>query len=103
MDQSQIQIVVGIIASFAIQWLKRSPWFPLLTERTDKILKVAFAAVVATGSALAISFSFDATLGQLVVTGLTWANVGHGAMAFLTSFLSQQFGYRLLIAPKEAK
>ena len=86
--------------SFVMQFLKKASWFPLLTERMDTILKVAFSALVAAGSALAISFSFDATLGQLIVTGLTWANVGHGLMVFLTSFLSQQFGYRLLIAPK---
>ena len=102
MGQTEIQIVVGIVLSFMIQWAKKTPWFPLITERTDKVLKVAFSAVVAAGAALAISFNLDPTLGQLVITGLTWSNVGAGLLAFLKSFLAQQFGYRLLIQPKEA-
>ena len=100
MGQAEIQVIVGIVMSFVIQMLKKASWWPFLTERTDTILKIAFAALVAAGSALAISFTFDATLGQLTVTGLTWTNVGHGALAFLTSFLSQQFGYRVLVSPK---
>lgn len=100
MTQSETQIIVGFVAPFLLQFLKKASWFPVLTDRTDKVIKVAWSAVVAAGSALMISFSFDPTLGQLVVTGLTWSNLTNGLMAFLLSMISQQTSYRLLIDPK---
>ena len=101
MSQSETQIIVGFIAPFLLQFLKKASWFPLLTDRVDRIVKVGWSAVVAAGSALMISFSFDPTLGQLVVTGLTWSNLTNGVMAFLLSMIAQQSSYRLLIKPKE--
>jgi len=101
MDQTTVQVIVGFAASFVLEWLKKAPWFPMLTARADKIIKVGWSALIAAGSALAISFSFDSTLGQLTVTGLTWANFGHGLLAFLVSMLSQQASYRLMLKPKE--
>jgi len=99
MGQTELQVLIGLVASFVIQWLKKASWFPVLTEQSDKILKVVFSALVAAGSAIAVSFSFDPTLGQLTVTGLTWANVVGGLQAFLIALLAQQFGYRALIKP----
>jgi hypothetical protein len=99
--QTELQVIIGFIMPFVLQMLKRASWFPLLTERTDKIIKIAWSAVVAAGSALAISFAFDPTLGQLTVTGLTWGNLGNGLLAFAVSMISQQVSYRTLLKPKE--
>ena len=100
MSQAEVQIVVGFLAPFLLQFVKKSSWFPLLTDRTDKIIKMVWSALVAAGSALAITFVFDPTLGQLTVTGLTWSNIGHGMLTFLVSMISQQVSYRMLINPK---
>ena len=37
MGQSEIQILVSIVLSYVLQFLKKASWFPMLTERTDKI------------------------------------------------------------------
>ncbi len=103
MDQVQLQVVIGVVMSYVIQFLKKTPWCPIITERTDKIVQVAFSALVAAGSALAVSFSYDSTLGQLTVTGLTWANMGHGLLNFLVSLISQQGAYRLFFKPKQVE
>lgn len=84
----QTQFIVGVLMAYVIEFLKKLPWFPLITERATKAAKVLFAAVVAAGSALAISFAYDPGQGQLVVSGLTWSNVGAGLWAFLVSMLS---------------
>ena len=101
MPQLQSQWIVAMVMSFALQAIKRAAWFPLLTERTDKIIKVAWSALVAAGSAFAITFAYDPTLGQIIITGVTWAHMWNGLVAFLTSLLVQHGTYRVLIEPRE--
>ena len=97
MNKLQTQIVVAMAMSYVLQWLKRSKWFPLLTERSDRIIKVVWSALVAAGGAVAVTFAFDPTLGQLTVTGLDWQHMWNGLVAFLTSMLSQEAAYRGLV------
>jgi hypothetical protein len=97
MNKLQTQIVVAMAMSYVLQWLKRSKYFPLLTERSDRIIKVVWSALVAAGGAVAVTFAFDPTLGQLTVTGLDWTHMWHGFVAFLTSMLSQEAAYRTMI------
>lgn len=97
MNKLQTQIVVAMAMSYLLQWLKRSKFFPLLTERSDKIIKVVWSALVAAGGAVAVTFAFDPTLGQLTVTGLDWTHLWNGLVAFLTSMLSQEAAYRGLV------
>jgi hypothetical protein len=99
MSQAEIQIIIGFVAPYLLEWLKKASFFPWLTERSDKAVKVVWSALVAAGSALAVSFSFDPTLGQLTVSGLSWANVGNGLMAFLLSLMAQQVSYRITLSP----
>ena len=101
-DQLPVQSVVGIVAAFILQWLKKASWFPLLTARTDKIIQVVWSAGIAGASALAISISFDPAIpGRVILDGLTWSHVGNGLFLFLWSMLSQQLGYRAMIKPPE--
>jgi hypothetical protein len=97
MNKLQTQIVVAMAMSYLLQWLKKAKWFPLLTERSDKIIKVVWSALVAAGGAVAVTFAFDPTLGQLTVTGLDWTHMWNGLVAFLTSMLSQQAAYKVMI------
>ena len=99
MDQVQTQIVLGMLASYGLEWLKRMPWFPLLTEQSTTFIKQLCSVIVAICSALAITYSFDPTLGRLVIDGLTLAHMGHGLLIFFTSLLTQHATYDLLIKP----
>ena len=103
MEQLQVQVIVGVVMSYVLEFLKRMPWFPLLTEQSTKVVKQFFSILVAAGSALAITFSFDPMLGRLIVDGLTWGNITHGLMAFLWSLVAQHATHTLLITPVKAK
>ena len=100
MDQTTMQIVLGYVMSFVIEWLKKAAWFPVLTENSLRGIKIGFAWVVAAGSALAVTFSFDSTLGRLTIDGLSWANVKGGLSAFIVSLIAQKFAYKLAVQPK---
>jgi len=95
----QIQTIVAWLATYAIQWAKHAPWFPVMEENATRFVKVVFSSIVAAGSALAVTFSFDPTLGRLTIDGLTWANVAGGLWAFLWSLFVQHSSYRLLVKP----
>lgn len=101
MEKLQTQMVIAMAMAYILQWLKRASWFPALTERSDKIIKVVWAALVAGGGALAVTFAFDPTLGQLTVTGLDWAHLWNGLVAFLTSLGTQQLTYKAMIQRRE--
>lgn len=103
MDQLFYQFIVGTVAPFVINWLKRMTWFPVISATSLKWVKVIFAAIVAAGSALAVTFAFDPTLGQLTVSGLTWSNVGHGLAAFIFSLFVQHTTYELVVKPNAPK
>lgn len=93
MEQYGLQAFVGVLAAFILQWLKRQSWFPFLNTWSAKWWKVTVSALVAAASAVGITYSYDPTIGRLVVDGLTWASVWNGLLAFGVSFLSQHLAY----------
>lgn len=93
MEQYGLQAFVGVLAAFVLQWLKRQSWFPFLNTWSAKWWKITVSAIVAAASALGITYSYDPTIGRLVVDGLTWASIWHGLLAFGVSFLSQHLAY----------
>lgn len=98
-NQFQTQVVIGMLASYLLEWLKRQSWFPGLSEQSTKFIKQAFSVIVAAFSALAITYTFDPDLGRLVIDGLTFSNMGHGLLIFFTSLLAQHSTHALLIKP----
>jgi len=99
MEQVQVQVVIGVVMSYLLEFLKKVSWFPVLTEQSTKFIKQVFSVLVAAGAALAISFSFDPTLGRLTIDGLTWTNMGHGLITFLLSLIVQHGTHTVLIKP----
>jgi len=99
MDQMQEQVVIGVLASYVLEMLKKAAWFPALTENSTKFIKQLSSVVVAVCSALAITYSYDPALGRLIVDGLTLANMGHGLLVFFTSLIAQHATHTLLIKP----
>ena len=101
MDSATQQVVIGFVMSYVMQWLKKAKWFPFITERSDKIVKVLFSSIVALCTALSIGVNWDATSGVLSFTGLAWVNIWNGLMAFLLSFVTQHVAYEAVIHPAE--
>lgn len=99
MGELQIQTIVAWVASYLIEFLKHQAWFPVLEANATKFVKIVFSALVAAGSALAITFSFDPTLGRLTIDGLTWTHMMSGLGAFLWSLFMQHGYYHLLVKP----
>jgi hypothetical protein len=92
-----VQVVFAALMSFVLQAFKNAKWFPFLNSWSAKWWKVAVSAIVAAASAAGISASFDPTLGQLIVTGLTWSGVGHALLAFAVSFITQHMAYEHVV------
>lgn len=92
-----VQAILGTLVAFLMQWLKKAAWFPWLTDNTMRYAKVVWSVVLAATSALAIDVIWAADTGTLTITGLTWGNVEHGLVLFLSSLFSQQTAYSLLV------
>ena len=93
LEQGGVQVLIGIVATFLLQWLKHQTWFPLLNTWSEKWWKITVSAIVAFCSALGVSFVFNPVMGTLLVTGLTWATISHGVWAFVLSFATQHLAY----------
>jgi hypothetical protein len=100
MDSYGVQVVVGYVMTWVLELLKKASWFPVLSENSTHVVKVACSWIVAACSALAVTFSFDSTLGRLTIDGLTFANIKGGVTAFIVSLIAQKITYRVAIAPK---
>jgi hypothetical protein len=96
----QGQTLVAALVAWLIQRVKLSQKFPAFSEQSSKLAKVVISAVLAAGSVLALDFTFDATAGTFIVTGLTWTNMSHGVVAFGYSLLIQHGTYEGLLKPK---
>ena len=102
MDTMTAQVVLGALAAYVLQWLKRASWFPLLTENSTKAWKVLLSGIVAAATALSINFDWASATGTLTISGLTWPHIWNGLIAFGLSFLSQHTSYELLVRPSES-
>ena len=82
MDTMQVQVVLGALFAYLLQWLKGLSWFPLLTEQSTKFVKVMWSVILAVFTALGLSYAYDPTTGVLAIGGLTWAHVWQSLMTF---------------------
>jgi hypothetical protein len=99
MDTMQVQVVLGAVFAYILQWLKGASWFPLLTESSTTFIKVLWSAILAAFTALGLSYSYDPTLGVLAIGGLTWSHVGQSLVQFLFALIVQHGSYELLVKP----
>jgi hypothetical protein len=90
------QATIAVFVSFAIQWLKKSSWFPFLTVETEKFNRWV-SVIVAALSGFGIYATWAS--GTLSVTGVTAANVLHALTHGVQQFALQHAAYRTLIAP----
>lgn len=74
--EMQGTMVLGFVSTLLYERLKKWDKFGLITEHTDKSIRVLFGAFMAAATALGVHVTFDATAGTLMVTGLTAAAMG---------------------------
>jgi hypothetical protein len=97
MDQYIVQVVIGYVMTFVLEFLKKASWFPVFTDNAMKGVKIATAWVAAACSALAVTWTYDPTLGQVLITGLSWSNIKGGLTAFVVSLMAQKFTWKLAV------
>jgi hypothetical protein len=77
----------GAVIVYFMQMLKRRGW---LIGSDTKGLNRALSMILAGVAAVGINWTYDATAGTLVISGLTWAAVGAMAWEWLKQFVAQQ-------------
>jgi hypothetical protein len=87
------QLTASSVAVWLIQWMKNSRMISFLSEDSALLTKRFWAVAFAAATTLGINFSFDVTLGQLTVTGLTLAGISDAGWAFVQSLVAQQLVY----------
>ena len=92
MDQLSTGMLVSVLMTEVVQMVKQSDhfkWFTMETEKANRLLGILVAFLTGLG----IHMQFDVVSGQLVVTGLVPAVLGHAAL----QWAQQQVYYRLLV------
>lgn len=88
-------VVWAFLSSSFLEWLKRNQRIGVISDRmawgAQRLLGILLAIATATG----IHWSFNATAGQLVIDGLTWAMVSES----LRQFCFNEIIYRTAVKP----
>lgn len=91
------QVLLGTLVAYVLQWLKKAPWFPILTERSTAAWKFTLSCLVAVMSAMGLGYTFDPVAGTILITGVSAASLWNAIVAFGVSLLSQHGAYEMLI------
>lgn len=84
--------VTGALVVYAIQWAKKSGAIPWLHEHTRALNRLV-SAILAAIAAFGIDWTYDATHGTLLITGLTLASILTSGWEFLKQLVIQQMIY----------
>jgi len=98
-NQYLMQIVVGYIAPYVLEFLKKAAWFPALTENSTRLVKIAWAWIFAAASAIGVTFVYDPVVGQVVISGLSLAAIGTAFINFVLALMTQKLTYRVVLKP----
>lgn len=93
------QLTSSAVVIYAIELVKRSHWFPWLTAETRTLNRVA-AVIGSLIAAVGIHYSYDASAGALVITGLTTWGVAHGIWHWAQQYAITQLAYDAAIDNK---
>lgn len=92
----------AVVASLFIQYLKKSHWFTFLsTEAHSQTTNMVFSIVVAGITSLGISFSYNASKGQLIIDGLTFTSIFSAASHWFIQWAGQHVAYKTVVVPSE--
>lgn len=96
------QLVFAAIASWIIQLLKQSKWFPLITTETQSLNKLFAGFVAALGTAgILFTQSWDGSTHTLVITlsGLSAGNVLMFIWHWLGQYIYMKGAYKFFLKP----
>ena len=96
------QFGAAYATSVALRWLKYQNRFPLMAREAATLNRL-FSMAVAFFVAVGIHWSFDVEAGRMVITGLTYAGLTHGVMAWFEQFSMQQFVFKTVVQPEEMR
>lgn len=97
-DLAFLQLIIASISAFVIEHLKKAAWFPWLTEYEDGFNRFV-AIAVAVCASIGIAFTYDATAGTLLITGLTWESVQAVGWTSVKQWVLQQLVYKGVVKP----
>lgn len=93
------QLTSSAVVVYAIELLKKSQWFPMITAESRTLNR--WAAVLGSGAAaIGVHVAFDSTAGALMITGLTMSGLAHGAWHWLQQMAITQLSYDAAINNK---
>lgn len=92
------QASLAVVVSFAMQWLKKSPWFPWISVKTENLNR-GISMAIAFLSGFGIFFTWDHAASALTISGLTAAHLYHAAARGVEQWIFQQTAYRTVVAP----
>lgn len=98
------ETVMSFIWAYAgaalLQWWKKSPRLALMTEDASKWARRRVAIVTSILAAIGVRASFDATAGELVISGLLLPGIWTALGDAVRQFTFQQFIYRAAVEGK---
>lgn len=92
-------LTLGAVIVYFIEYLKRWPFFRMLTPETTTLNRVVSAAL-AGAAAIGIGWTYDGATGTLVVTGLTWGTIVAACWEWVKQYAVQQVLYDTAVAPR---
>lgn len=108
MDQLSTQLTLSAIASWGIERLKLSPWFPIISQKTDTFNRIV--GVLSSGlTSLGVTFTNNATWqsgGTFVITVPDGNAILIAGWHWLQAFVLQQIVYHGVVkklAPRTVK
>src|SRR5438445_27836 len=90
------QITASAVSVFVLQLIKKSKAIPWISSETPKLNR-AIALILAGITALGIHYTYDATAGTLVISGLTLGGVLHASWHYLQSIAVQEGFYQAAV------
>ncbi len=85
------QIVISVLASYVIEYLKKNPRFAWLTAQSSKELLFAVGLVTSAATSLGVHWSFDSAAGTFMLTGLN--SVKYHLFDWAKAWVFQQLAY----------
>lgn len=87
------QVTTAGVVVFVINWLKKSPLFPWITDQNGRLLRMLAVAGAGIG-AVGIHYTWNPEAHSLTFTGLSLVGILTAAAIWLKSFVTQEIIYQ---------
>ena len=95
-------LTLSVMVAYFIESLKKSSRIGWINQHTKGLNRV-LSLVLAFATSVGITYSFDPTVGTLVIDGLTWAAITTTAWETLKQYVNQQLVYAVAIEKRTVK